>query len=523
MPIKSGAGIVSTKAAGDVWTSPFAYDGSGTHPLAAYFRGAAYDEMYSQGLWPSVAVNKLTWLQVMLPGKTYRRRAGGREDAGGSAFGRLMSRPSTKVNPQMFWLWFTAMHHIHGKAFARKNRDGLGRPDELLLTHPTRMRYGPRGGGWIPAPAGGLEVGENRWWFTRPDGTEVPIARRDFIYWPRFNPCSPMQGLSPFEPLRETLESEWATRRASRASWQNGGQHRMILKHPGRFNKAKVQEALAAQYVAKYGGPENAGKPLVLEEGMDAVAIPVDDRLQYVDTRKLNREEIAAAFDIPPPAIQILDRATFSNVTEQNRMLYRTTMPPHLTGFEAVIDFDLRDGSFGDGGPDFGAAFYFEWLADGALRGDFEQRIDAYAKAIQTGQMTAAEVRQLENRPEVEGTSTLLVNAALVPISEVSRATAATIGQPLPDDGTQVDEGVSTLSVSIEPAELPTPGMSSVAFSTLMGRLSRPKSLDEVRVDLLVEGLDVEAAEVVSAALVLAKRAGSSVAEFRNVIKKLRI
>ncbi len=517
MPVKTGGGVVSTKA---TWTAPFEYDGTGTHPLAAYFRGAAYDEMYSQGLWPSTAVNKLTSLQVMLPAKTYRRSPDGRIDAGSDPFGRLMGRPSTKFNPKFFWTWFASMHHIHGRAFARKRRDGLGRPVELELIHPTRMRYGPAGGGIEAANGFGVAEGGNRWWYCRPDGSEVSIAREEFIYWPRFNPGSPHIGLSPFEPLRQTLEAEWSARRANQGVWNNGGHHQILLKHPGRFKNSKVAPALAAQYATKYSGPDNYGKPLILEEGMEAVPLPFPGEMLYADTRKLNREEVAAAFDIPPPAIHILDRATFSNVTEQNRMLYRTTMPPHLDGFEAMIEFDLRDGSFGDGQPDFGGAFYFEWLVDGVLRGAFEERVDAYAKGIQTAQITPAEVRELENRPRVDGSDTLLINAAVVPITEASRESAqAAADQPLPDDGTTVDAPVT---LSIEPAEAPMPGMMSAAFSTVMGRLSRPKSLAEVSDELLVEGLEADIAEAVKAALILARRADSSVREFREVIKQLR-
>lgn len=514
MPIKSGTGTITTKAAADYsvdpFTAPFIHDGSGSHPLAAYLRGAAYDEMYSQDLWPSIAVNKLTKLNIQLPGKTYRRQARGRDEARDSAFGHLMAKPSKKMNPLQFWGWFIAMHHIHGCSFARKVRDRLGRPVELDLIHPSRMRYGPEGGGHANVTGLGIEVGPNRWWLKR-EGVETPIARREFIYWPTFNPASPELGLSPFEPLRQTLENEWNARKANRAMWTNGGKHNIVLKHPNRFNNPKVTEALRQQYADKYGGVEQWGRPLVLQEGMDAVPIPVQADLQYIDTRKLNREEVAAAFDIPPPAIHILDRATFSNVTEQNRMLYRLTMPPILQSFEAMIEFDLRDGRFGESGaPDFGDAFYFEWLVDGVLRGDFEQRIDAFAKAIQTGQITPAEVRELENREFVEGSDRLLINAAVVPVEEASRVVASAVATPLPNDGTS--GAVSSLAVADGPL-----------ISKLMGRLSRPTELDDIDAGRLVEGLDEHTGAVVVAALTLSKHAGASVAEFRDVVKKLRI
>ena len=35
-------------------------------------------------------------------------------------------------------------------------------------------------------------------------------------------------------------------------------------------------------------------------------------------------------FDVPPPVVHILDHATFSNITEQMRSMYRDTMTPRL-------------------------------------------------------------------------------------------------------------------------------------------------------------------------------------------------
>lgn len=528
-------------------SSPFESLASGAHPLAPFFRGAAYDLMYSQGLWPAVAVDKLTTLQVVLPQKTYDRLdEEDRADARSSPFGRLMAKPSTTVNPFVFRRWMTSMHHIYGAAFAKKVRD-FGRggiPVELIPVHPTRMRYGPKGGQWVNAPISGEESGDNFWWIREADNTETKINRRDFLFWPRFDPASPNGWMSPFEPLRETLEAEHTIRRSNRAMWRNGGRHQIALTHPSRFNNPATTKALRDQYAEKYAGVDNDGKPLVLQEGMKVEALPYAQELAYVDTRKLNREEVAARFDIPPPAIHILDRATFSNIETQVRMLYSITIPPHVTSYEAAIEFDVRDGSFGEGPPDFGDRYYHELLLDGALRGDFETRIDTYAKAIQTGQMTPAESRANENRPYIEGSDKLLINAAVVPIEEASKASAVEAADtPLPDDGTVVDEGVSTLAAAMTdfvmkvmdaqllagssattvPA-LPvksSPALTPKELSTVMGRAGRAETVGDIEVGALVDGLSQKAAALVESTLGYAVAAGSSVPQFRQAIKEL--
>jgi HK97 family phage portal protein len=92
------------------------------------------------------------------------------------------------------------------------------------------------------------------------------------------------------------------------------------------------------------------------------------EEAQYIETRKLNREEVCAVYDVPPPVVHILDRATFSNITEQMRSMYRDTMAPRLGLYESVLDTQLR--------PDFDPRgdLYAEFLMDEVLRGSFEQR-----------------------------------------------------------------------------------------------------------------------------------------------------
>jgi hypothetical protein len=102
----------------------------------------------------------------------------------------------------------------------------------------------------------------------------------------------------------------------------------------------------------------------------------------------LNREEVCGVYDVPPPVIHILDHATFSNITEQMRSMYRDTMAPRLEDVESAIDHHLRE-------PDFGGSVEGRFALDEVLRGDFETRATAVGNLIQTGVMKPSEARPL--------------------------------------------------------------------------------------------------------------------------------
>ncbi len=79
-------------------------------------------------------------------------------------------------------------------------------------------------------------------------------------------------------------------------------------------------------------------------------------------------QEVCGAYDVPPPAVHILDRATFSNITEQLRSLYRDTHAPRLKLFEDCFEAELRGSKRpGSDEPDFGADVYGEknWGTEG--------------------------------------------------------------------------------------------------------------------------------------------------------------
>jgi len=144
---------------------------------------------------------------------------------------------------------------------------------------------------------------------------------------------------------------------------------------------------------------------------MTPFIIPLNaEELQYIESRRMNREEVCGIYDVPPPVVHILDRATFSNITEQMRSMYRDTMAPRLGLYESVLDSQLR--------PDFDPQgnIYAEFLLDEVLRGAFEQRAIANQAAIYSGQLTPNEARQQDNRAPLEGGNKLYINAAAIPV-----------------------------------------------------------------------------------------------------------
>lgn len=454
--------------------TPASWNGWPQAGITPALRWGSYSAIYRRQMWVSVLVNKIATASARLPLKVYQRGEG-RPEARDSPYAELLRNPNDELDPFLFWLWTVSTLNIYGESFWLKVRDGGGRPVRLIPWHPTSM-------------VDEMVDGRRRWSLQRSNG-RTGIERRDFVHFRFYDPDSIHRGMSPLEPLRDTLENEAGARAANSAMWRNGGRPSFILRHPKTFSGNAVSERLRDQWNEIHGGVHNWAKTAVLEEGMEAQKLTFDsEELQYIESRKLNREECCAVYDVPPPVVHILDRATFSNITEQMRSMYRDTMAPKLKMLESTMETELRDGRLGaQREPDFGADVYSEFLMDEVLRGDFEARAAAYRSA---DFMTIAEKREKENLPFIEGTDRIFLNQASLPLN---------------DDGTLQEPARSIPTADVR---------------TLMGRLSRQETLAEVDPAALVAGLN-GATRTVLAELEAAQIADETVPQFRDRLRTL--
>lgn len=483
---------------------PFNNDHYPSTGVALTTMQASYGAIYKKQMWVYTVVRKRALATRRLPVKTYRRSAdGGREDARDTPLAALLRDPNPRMSGPFLWEWTSSTYDIHGEAIWLKVRGRDGRPGELWPVHPTHVVVRTEDDGSLSYVYGvGVSLGRD---------AQFVIPERDVVHFKTFNPESTIRGLSPLEPLRQTLVNEDAARRASSAFWTNGARPSGYLSHPGNLSQPAL-DRLKAQWDQIHGSVDNFGKWAILEEGMKPEVLSLSaEEAQYIETRKLNQIEVCAVYDMAPPVVHILDRATFSNIVEQFRSMYRDTMAPHLSGFEATLESQLVN--------EFASDLYVEFLMDEVLRGNFEGRIPAIAQAIATGQMTPNEGRAIENRPPVDGGDSLLINAALVPVDS---AAVNGVGQLVragfdPESAAEAlglppikHTGLVPITVQSEDEVQPDPK----AMSALWGRLGRASSLDELDADVLTAGLNGHAAAVVDA-LELARAEGDSMTEFR--------
>src|SRR5690606_35564247 len=78
-----------------------------------------------------------------------------------------------------------------------------------------------------------------------------------------------------------------------------------------------------------YRGAKNAGRPLLLEGGLDWKSLSLSPKdMDFIAAKHTAAREIALAFGVPPMLLGIPGDNTYSNYAEANRALYRQTVLP---------------------------------------------------------------------------------------------------------------------------------------------------------------------------------------------------
>lgn len=281
---------------------------------------------------------------------------------------------------------------IFDAAYWAKVRAG----EDLALLRLPPAQVTPLGDAWVGPDK--FEIRGNR------GKREVPADQ--VVYFHGYRPEDDKAGCSPIESLRRILAEEYEAGRYREQTLRNGARMSGYLKRPKDAGdwSPEAKERFRASWRAQYSGngPQAGGTP-ILEDGMEFVpASQTAEQLQYIETRKFTREEVAAAYFIPPPMVGILEHATFSNIEQQHLMLYQDTLGPWLAQIEQEIDLQLV--------PDLpdSSRVYVEFNLSEKLKGSFEEQAKALQTMVGAPVMTRNEGRARLNLPSIDGADELI-------------------------------------------------------------------------------------------------------------------
>ena len=223
---------------------------------------------------------------------------------------------------------------LTGNGYLEAVPDEAGAPVELHVLRSDRMSVVPGADGWPVAYEYAVGGRKHRFDMT---GEVQPIC-----HIRTFSPQDDHYGFSPMQAAASAVDVHNAASRWSKGLLDNAARPSGAIVYRGSDGQASLTadqyDRLVDEMASQHQGAANAGRPMLLEGGLDWKPMgfsPSD--MEFQKTKEAAAREIAIAFGVPPMLLGIPGDAAYANYQEANRAFYRLTVLPLATRVAASV------------------------------------------------------------------------------------------------------------------------------------------------------------------------------------------
>lgn len=243
----------------------------------------------------------------------------------------LLKKPNPILEQSSFFETIYSHKLISGNVYIQATFNNNSRePQELFILRPDRIT---------------ILVGQ----------TDIPLAykykfnnnekifkidqitgKSDILHIKNFNPINDWYGLSQVEPAAYSIDQHNEASKWNQSILQNGAKPcgALIVNNSSESNNFLTDDQftrLKEQLNNEFSGSENAGKPLLLEGGLDWKEISLSPKeMDFLEMKYSTARDIALSFGVPSQLIGIPGDNTYSNMSEARLFLWEQTILPTI-------------------------------------------------------------------------------------------------------------------------------------------------------------------------------------------------
>ncbi len=250
----------------------------------------------------------------------------------------LLKHPNPLQSTAQFMESVYSYYNISGNVYieAIRHENGVA-PVELYVLRPDRMRVIPGDSG-LPQ---GYEYQVNnrtvRW------AADPITGASNILHWKAFHPLDDWYGMAPLEAAMAAIDqhnsaSAWNQALLNQAARPSGALIYSPKDGPSQLSDEQFRR-LKEELEDHYLSPRNAGRPLILEGGLDWKEMGLTPKdMDWLAGRKRAAQDIALAFGVPDQLVGISEAQTFANMAEARYMLYEETVLPLVQQFKGALN-----------------------------------------------------------------------------------------------------------------------------------------------------------------------------------------
>jgi len=237
----------------------------------------------------------------------------------------LIDRPNPAQSaPDLMEGFFGALQTA-GNAYLEAGGAG-GPPTELYALRPDRMTA-------VPGPDGWPDAYDYQWGAARARLQRGADGFLPVLHLKLYSPTDDYYGASPLEAAATAIDMHNAASAWNKALLDNSARPSGALVYSNRDTADRLSEdqfdRLKAELNDTYSGVREAGRPMLLEGGLDWKPMsltPAD--MDYIEGKHAAAREIALAFGVPPQILGVPGDNTYANYREANSAFWRQTVAP---------------------------------------------------------------------------------------------------------------------------------------------------------------------------------------------------
>lgn len=350
----------------------------------------------------------------------------------------LINAPNPAWSGRQFVEKVITHHQIGGNAYVLADNGADAQPNALWVLPPERMTIvNPRGDllpdayRYQPGAAGERTYLVNK-----------VTGQCAILHLKTVNPLDEWYGLAPMAPASYAIDVFNAGQEWNKSLLQNEGRPSGALQmREGKdgspaFLSDDAFARLKADLDSTYSGSSNAGRPLLLEGGLEWKQMSLSARdMDHRETLLTNARFIASVYGVPEQLLNIPGSSTFANYEQAMMSFYADTVLPLLGLILEDINRWLP--------RLFGNEKMFLWYDEEQIPALEPRRKEKFSRINSALFMTYDEKREATGleayqKPETPGASSLFVPAAQVPI-EMTGTVDPNIHPALAEDAATAD------------------------------------------------------------------------------------
>lgn len=329
----------------------------------------------------------------------------------------VLDRPNP-VETKYQWLFRMSLHaDLTGDAYSYIVRDKAGRIRELWSLQPQYIYIIPNSDGTI-----------NHYELRMGRGTEnISFQPSEIMHYRHPSPLDPYYGASVVMAVAQSVDINDFQHNYQRNFYKRAALPPAILETESKLDDTVIRR-LREGFDSVYGGGENAGKTLILENGLKYRQLGVNPKdLDWLATNRYTLQEVCAIFGVPPAMLGIVEDVNRANAESQEYTYAKMTVEPILTNIDEQITQDIIK-SYLDGSKLF-------IQHDSTVPMDEDRKASAAQKRLFAGLTTINEERKLEGYEGIGDSGNVhLVPTNYMPLDQMIKREVTQEGKPLQDD-----------------------------------------------------------------------------------------